>query len=122
MILLKLMKPIELLRGLSPPRILYRARVCFYILPYFRCTFILQFVCKVNAENYSDHASSAPTHQNKKSSFTMLPVHELSKIKKVVHCTPGGGGGGQSFIKERGPTVRFLPRAVQQLKCYLERT
>ena len=84
--------------------------------------FILQFVCKVNAENYSDLASSTQTQQNKKSSFIMLPVHELSK-KKVVHCTPGGGGGGvQSLIKVRGPTVRLLPRAVQQLKCYLERT
>ena len=40
----------------------------------------------------------------------MLSVHELSKIRKVVHCTLGG------------PRVRFLPIAVQQLKCYLERT
>ena len=58
-------------------------------------------MCKVNAENYSDNASSTQTQQNKKSSFIMLPVHELSK-KKVVHCTPGGGGRVQSLIKVRG--------------------
>ena len=57
---------------------------------------MLQFVCKVNAKNYSDHASSTQTQQNKKSSFIMLPVHELSK-KKVVHFTLGEGGRGGGF-------------------------
>ena len=49
----------------------------------------------------------------------MLPVHELSKKRS---STVLRGGRVQSLIKVRGPTVRLLPRAVQQLKCYLERT
>ena len=66
--------------------------------------FILQFVCKVNAENYSDLASSTQTQQNKKSSFIMLPVHELSKKGRPLYSGGGGGGGGrvQSLIKVRG--------------------
>ena len=79
-------------------------------------------MCKVNAENYSDHASSTQTQQNKKSSFIMLPVHELSKKRSSTVLREEGGGRVQSLIKVRGPTVRLLPRAVQQLKCYLERT
>ena len=88
MILFKLMKPIDLLRGLSPPRSLYRARVCFYIY----CisdSFILQFVCKVNAENYSDHASSAP-QQNKK---VLSPCFQYTNSvkQKVVSVQSGVG-------------------------------
>ena len=37
----------------------------------------------------------------------------------VVWCSRGGGGGGggrHRLIKVTGPTLRFLPRSVQQLK------
>ena len=91
-------------------------------------------MCKVNAENYSDNASSAP-QQNKK---VLSPCFQYTNSvkQKIVHCTPWGEGGGgreegeggggrgrgQSLFKVRGPTIRFLPRLVQQLKCYLEWT
>ena len=80
-------------------------------------------MCKVNAENYSDHASSAP-QQNKK---VLSPCFQYTnsikqKGRPLYSGGRGGGGRGQSLIKVRGPTVRFLPRLVQQLKCYLEWT
>ena len=48
----------------------------------------------------------------------MLPVHEFSKIKKVVHCTPGGGGGkrGQSLIKVRRSDSKVFTKSVSAVK------
>ena len=116
------MKPIDLLRGCGLHAVCIAPAFVFT----FYCIsdpFILQFVCKVNAENYSDHASSAP-QQNKKVLSPCFQYTNSVKRKGRPLYSGGGGGGGrgglQSLIKVRGSdskvftwigsAVKMLPR------------
>ena len=72
-------------------------------------------MCKVNAENYSDHASSTQTQQNKKSSFIMLPVHELSKKRSSTVLR----GEVQSLIKVRGSDSKAFSKSGSAVKMLL---
>ena len=50
----------------------------------------------------------------------MLPVHEISK-KKVVHCTPRGGGGRiQSLIKVRESDSKVFTWSGSAVKMLLK--